>query len=248
MLKISFKFMIPILLVSFFWGCGDSGCINLGTNTTRNSNDEVINILDTKKETISYNEIKTLLENNETIYSKNILLDNKKTNIEISFDIKENNITEDITLDIEKIDYKKSVFVADVLKITSSQTSKDIDIKIVGGKNNSIQNVLKPSREFNTLENFSNFNLDFSTFHIDELIKSKPASIPIKTNFFELIKGFSLSFNKKSNQYQFNFSIKKDVKEIKEVLKLVVRRGQHVESYTLNNKNKFTEYKKKSEI
>jgi pimeloyl-ACP methyl ester carboxylesterase len=91
---------------------------------------EPITVIDSTNETISQNEIKSVLENNETTYTKSFTLDDKKTKVKLSFDLLENNITKDIQLDVESFNYKEGVLWAKILKLSSTKELINVHVEV----------------------------------------------------------------------------------------------------------------------
>ncbi len=100
---------------------------NVNSNINQDDSDN-IKIVASGKNTILYNDIQDSKDNNINIYTKDFLLDDNKTKIQISFDIQENNIEEDIEITIEKFDYEEDVLWAEILKVTSSEPLINVDI------------------------------------------------------------------------------------------------------------------------
>lgn len=120
-LKFLRLFLVLMVGVFFLVGSGGSGGGDKDVTPP-----ETITVLDTTTQTISQNEIKTILENNETSYTKSFTLDDKKTNVKISFDLLENNVTKDVQINVEKLDYKEGTLWAKIIKYSSSTPLKNL--------------------------------------------------------------------------------------------------------------------------
>jgi pimeloyl-ACP methyl ester carboxylesterase/uncharacterized protein involved in tolerance to divalent cations len=171
---------------------------SLGVNVTSSpistlndgTSEETIKVVDSTKETISYSDIKTLLENNETTYTKSFTLDDKKTEVKISFDLLENNITKDVQIDVESLDYKEDVIWAKILRISSNIPLKNIDI-----------DVIDKSSKSNKLSKVNSKNLIKFNKKTIPSIGEEPTFHIIDSNYNDYIKNDKLLFS--SSIYTF---------------------------------------------
>ena len=167
-----------VLMVGVFFLVGSGGG---GGGDKDVTSPEPITVLDTTTQTISQNEIKTILENNETTYTKSFTLDDKKTNVKISFDLVENNVTKDVQIDVENFDYKEDELTASILKLTSSTPLKNIDIEI--------EDIVKSNKN----KTFSKINNNGKRYKIIVSSIGKEAVYEVyKSNFSTYIKNAQL--------------------------------------------------------
>jgi len=190
-LKLFKLFLVFMVGVFFFIGCGG------GEGKTATSREEVI-VLDSANETISQNEIKNALENNESIYTKSFTLDDEKTRVKLSFDLVENNVTKDIQLDVESLDYKEDRLTASILKLSSSVPLKNVDIEV--------EDIVKSNKNKILLKSSPSNKIKVATL-------SEASVFCYKNNFFTFIKNEKLS--SQSKDYIFTLTLSQKLKRMR---------------------------------
>ena len=83
-------------------------------------------------------------------------LNDNKTEVKVSFDLSENNITvsENVSIDIEKFDYEEDGIWAKILKVTSNTKVNNVDVEIIDNANlkrttNTVKKITIPSVDKN---------------------------------------------------------------------------------------------------
>jgi len=193
-LKFFRLFLVLVIGVFFLVGSGGGGGDDKTTTPTK-----PITILDSTNETISQNEIKTLLENNETTYTKSFTLDDKKTKVKLSFDLLENNVTKDIKLDVEKLDYKEDVLWAKIIKLSSNAPLKNIEIEV-------LNNTEVFNRSYRKIVDKSSNKYTVAT------MGEAPIAFSYESNFLDIL--YNLKLNLKNNKYILSAKLKNKIKQL----------------------------------
>ena len=210
--------------VSFFIisACGGGGGGNKTPDKKPPKDQNPVTVLDSTKETISSQEIKTLLENNETTYTKSFTLDNNKIELKLSFDLSENNVTKDVKINVKKLDYKDGELWAKILSFSSSVPLTNVSVETVNNQTVS-QKVLRK---------VANDNDNKKNKIIIASMGEAPVNKVTDSNFEKFIK--STKLNSVAGKYTFTINATRHLSNVY-CAELDVLKGENLDT-TFSNK------------